>query len=247
MINKNIKQNKGQVAVVVLLVSAVLLTLGLSASRKAVTDTKIDTDEELLKEAFNTAESGINNYINVGVTSYDAGDGGKAVISSLKIGGQNSISSEGQVLANNNQLFWLVNHNSNGSIGSTYYDGGSININLDAGFVGALKIDYFYIEGGIYKVKRLICNYGGSTLISNPSPSCSPLSIIGSSLLISAIPLGAPSTITLSGSSNFPLQGEEITSVGTASNGVKTQVKTRNVYQVPSFFLESITAKNIIQ
>ena len=40
------KQNKGQVAIVVLLASAILLTLGISASKQTVTDTKIETDEE---------------------------------------------------------------------------------------------------------------------------------------------------------------------------------------------------------
>ncbi|MDD2482862.1 MAG: hypothetical protein PHE71_01085 [Candidatus Shapirobacteria bacterium] len=60
---KNNQSNQGQIAIIVLLASAILLTLGMSASRKTVTDTKVDTDEELLKEAFNTAESGINNYL----------------------------------------------------------------------------------------------------------------------------------------------------------------------------------------
>ena len=56
--------NKGQVALIVLLISAVALTLGLSASKKAITDTKVDKNEAELKDAFNVAESSIDQYLS---------------------------------------------------------------------------------------------------------------------------------------------------------------------------------------
>jgi len=49
---------QGQVVLMVLLASALILTLGLSASRQATVETKIDTDQEMLKKAFNAAISG---------------------------------------------------------------------------------------------------------------------------------------------------------------------------------------------
>jgi hypothetical protein len=253
---KNNKNNQGQIAIIVLLVSAVLLTLGLSASKKTITDTKVNTDEELLKEAFNTAESGINNYLNSGglSTSYSTSDGGKATVGSLPIGNADSLSSEGLVAANTPQLFWLVKHNTDGSVGSNltdYYTGSNpLTLTVDPGFNGALKVDYFYIEGGVYKSERFGCRYDNN---NNPDFNngfnriCSSLTLPVNRLLLVVTPLGASTNITLSGGSAFPLQGEELTSIGTAGNGVKTQVKTRNIYQIPSFFIESITAKNSIQ
>jgi len=245
---KNNKQNKGQVAIIVLLASAILLTLGISASKQTVTDTKIDTDEEALKEAFNTAESGINNYLNNGGSSYTTGGGG-ATVDSATIGGSNQIFSEGQVLANYNQLFWLVNHNENGSIGETYYSS-NFSIVADNSDV-ALKVDYFYIDGSDnYQVARFGCYSGvnASFVGFGDSSNCNNISVVGKkSLLVSVTPLGGSAKITISGGSAFPLQGEELTSTGVTNSGVKTQVKTRYIYQIPSFFMEAITAANVIQ
>lgn len=253
MINKikNNQSNQGQIAIIVLLASAILLTLGMSASRKTITDTKVNIDEELLKEAFNTAESGINNYLLDNTkTTYDSGDGNSAVVSSLPIGNANSLTSEGKAPTNTPQLFWLVNHNIDGTIGNTYYGSATATLAVDTGYNGALKIDYYYLEGGIYKVRRLGCNYGGSTVVngfSSDTSTCSNLTLPPNALLLIVTPLGSETNLTLSGSSVFPLQGEELTAVGTAGSGVKTQIKTRNVYQLPPFFFESITAQNIIQ
>lgn len=252
--NKKIKNNKGQVAVIVMLVSAVLLSLGLSVSKRAVIDTNVSTDEELLKEAFNAAESGINNFLNTNQAQYDAGDGSRATVDFLDIGGtSNNLSSEGLVLAGSNQLFWLVNHNDNSSIGSTYYSNSdpTITLNVDSGFSGALKIDYFYIDaGGNYKVSRLGCNYGGGNTVggfSSNTSDCSNLILLGKSLLLMVTPIGGSTNLTILGSAVFPVQGQQLTAVGITDSGVKTQIKTRNIYQIPIFFTEAITAKNIIQ
>jgi hypothetical protein len=251
-INKNNKNNKGQIAIIVLIVSAIVLTLGLSASKQTVTDTKVDTDEVSLKEAFNTAESGINNYLNGGGESYTT-TGSNAIVNFTPIGGDTSISSEGVIPANKNQLFWLVNHTSTGGIGTDYYGSNSVKLCVsDSSFSGALKIDYFYVNGGAYKVKRWGYNFGGGSVVNGFNPNTSScidtvdLSA-GSPLLISITPLGSATSLTISGSSPFPSQGEDLTSIGTVTSGVKTQVKTRYAYQIPSFLLDSLTAVGKIE
>ena len=249
-----IKNNKGQIAIIILLASAIVLTLGLSASKSAVTDTKVDTDEELLKEAFNTAESGINNYLNTGNKDYITTGSGANVVSTI-IGDADSLSSEGVVPANKNQLFWLVNHDADGNIVTTdYYQGSSIDITTGVGFTGALKVDYFYIDnGGVYQVQRLGCRYdnNSNSAFNNGFSSCSTLNITANTkpLLLAITPFGAATslTITSSGSSPFPSQGEEIAASSTTDNGIKTQIKTRYIYQIPSFFLDAITAKNVVE
>jgi Tfp pilus assembly protein PilX len=75
------KRESGQVALIVLIVSAVVLTLGLSTSKRTVTENKITTEEGLLKEAFNVAESGIEYYLSTGSTAYtDVGSSGTAYV-----------------------------------------------------------------------------------------------------------------------------------------------------------------------
>ena len=71
MINKN---SKGQIALVILVISAIVMTIGLSVSKKTVVETKITTDEEQLKQAFNAAESGIDNYLGTGRKTFTASD-----------------------------------------------------------------------------------------------------------------------------------------------------------------------------
>jgi len=250
MINKikNNKFNQGQIAIIVLLASAVLLTLGLSASRKTITDTKIDTDEQLLKEAFNTAESGINNYLNNQEINYSDSSGNSAIISTQSLGGGTSLVSDGIVTANTPQLFWLVDHDDQGNISTTHYPPAStLRISVDSTFQAALKIDYYYKNGTTYSVNRSGFNFHpiNSTVngySSIPTNKYTEITTINDSLLIVITPIGAPTRLTLSGSHSFPNQGEDITAVGTAGNGVKTQIKTRNTYQIPSFFLEAITA-----
>ena len=254
MINKNqnlIKQNKGQIAIIVLLASAIILTLGLSVSKKTITETKITTDEESLKQVFNTAESAINNYLNTGVVNYTTEGSGATVVSSV-VGNSSSLVSEGQILANSNQLFWLVNHDTDNNIGSGYYTGTSVDLKVNDGFNGSLKIDYFYKDaGGNFGVKRLGYNFGGNDLVTGFSANASTTVTLdltaGSPLLLSIIPLGAPTGLTLSGSSNFPGQGEELIASGSTGSDVKTQIKTRYIYQAPSFLMDAITARNIIQ
>lgn len=256
MKNNKIKQNKGQIAIIILLASAIVLTLGLSVSKSTITNTKVDTNEESLKTAFNIAESAINNYLSTGSENYSI-EGSEATVVSSSIGGGslNSLSSEGEVLNNTNQLFWLVNHNIDGSIGTSatdyYPQSGNLTLDVDSGYSGALKIDYFYIEGGVYKVQRLGCNYNNSNVVVGYDSSivnCSNLNLAGRNpLLVVVTPLGSPTTITISGNSSFPVQGQELTANSSTENGIKTQIKTRNMYQVPSFFIDAITAKNIIQ
>lgn len=253
------KFNRGQIAIIVLLVSAVVLTIGLSSSRKAITDLKVDTNEELLKEAFNTAESGINNYLSSGNKTYTGSNSSGASVSVTTIGGENSLSSEGLVQDGSNQLFWLVNHDENDNIETgddDYYSGDTILIKSSKNNV-ALKIDYFYIDdGGIYQVYRRICKYSGfdasnisdkADFINDCSSGFTLPTSVGNSLLLSITPIGGATEITIIGSANFPAQGEELTSVGTANNGVNTQIKTRNTYQIPSFLTEAIVARNVIK
>ena len=251
------KNNQGQVAILVLLVSAVLLTLGLSASKKTILDTKINTDEELLKEAFNAAESGINNYITNNVGQYSDNSGGNAVVSSVDIGGNtNELVTEGIIPVNTSEFFWLVSHkDSDGTVDlNNYYNSNSFSISVDTDFTGALKITYFYLTvGGVYESKTLGRNFGSGTFngfTSVPSGTDEVTLTVdpGSKpLLLVVTPLGGSTKLTLSGASTFPKQGQELTSVGSVGDGIKTQIKTRNVYQIPLFFTEAVTVKNNIQ
>lgn len=264
------KNQKGQVILIVLIISALIMTIGLSLSRKAVVETKIDTDEELLKEAFNVAESGIDYYLGTGSTNYVPSDlTKKSEIQVKEIGvSQTFLNFNEFHIENNSAMFWLVGHDTDGNIDmATYYNASNISICVPNSFIGSLKVDYYYVNGGNYSVSRtgynfssvgnLINGYVDSHTVANNSCSA-PLGLkkvdldlgLGNTpLLLSVAPIFSGAKVSLLGTAEFPSQGSEISSVGKAGdleNGVNRRVTVQNRYKVPSFLFEAITAGNSI-
>ncbi len=243
MTKQIIDRSGGQVALVVLLISAVVLTLGLSISRKTVVETRIDTDEELLRQAFNTAESGVDYYLSTGETRVSLEDGSSASINTSNIGeGSGVLDFDEVTTANQNSVFWMSGHDEDGIIqlsGGTYFNGDSVRLCVNDSFVGAVKVDYFYYDSGTssFNVKRMGYNINSSNYIQNyidrtPSNgSCSARSsmkqidvtgLLGSStsrsLMMAVTPLGGSTRLVVSSASGvFPSQGEEIIGTGTVT------------------------------
>jgi hypothetical protein len=237
---KNIKKQAGQVVLMVLLASALVLTLGLSASKQATVETKIETDQELLKKAFNAAESGIEYYLGTGNTNYSGGESNGLADLAVKIVGDSKTLSFGNMTLDGSfDYFWLVNHNEDGTLGNEYYNSISNPHNLNVCTVdrsqAKLKISYFYKSDlGVYGVKN-VDEDTVSGCISNFDLSS------GNSLLLSVIPLGKSVKLELTGGVNFPVQGEEISSTGKVS-GVNNTVTVVNKYVVPEFLLEAVSS-----
>ncbi len=238
MKNKLNKQ-KGQVVLMVLLASALVLTLGLSASKQATVETKIETDQELLKKAFNAAESGIEYYLGTGNKSYDIGENeGVANLSTKTVGDSDTLSFGNKTLDGNFDYFWLVNHNADGTIGNEYYSTPTnpytVNICTGDGSETKFMINYYYNNGGVYGVKNEEQETSDGC-VSNFSLAD------GNSLLLSVMPVGNSVTIKLEGGTKFPVQGEEISSTGAVS-GVNNTVTVVNKYVVPEFLLEAVSS-----
>lgn len=250
---RNILKESGQIVIIVLLASALVLTLGMSMSKKTVTETRIDSDEELLKQAFNTAESGIEYYLAIGETIYNSGNGTANVSVSIIGGDSNSLTSDGVVLNGKPFLFWLVDHNSDDSVSSDSEDrfSGTISeVCVDGDFNGALKVDLFTLGiGETHSIDRFGYNMNGLSTVNgfdSIADECTGPIIVNGGMLLAITPIGDSSNITITGNSNFPAQGEEIISIGKMDNGVNTKVKVINRYQVPVFMLESISSGNSV-
>ena len=245
------KRVGGQVALIVLLVSAVVMTIGLSMSEKAVVETKIDTDEELLKKAFNAAESGIDYYRGTGEESYDADDGrSSAMVEVSDLGGGEELIIDNFTAENGTVFFWLVGHDADDNIDEgSVYGGASFDISPKADFEGSLKVSYFYKDGLEYKVKRFGFNYGADNTVANfeAKSGDTTIDVLGTPLLVAVTPIFEGTQLSLKGSENFPVQGEEIRATGEVddeSMGVIQKVRVRDVYRVPAFMLDGMTAVN---
>jgi hypothetical protein len=236
MKNKLIKQG-GQVVLMVLLASALVLTLGLSASKQATVETKIETDQELLKKAFNAAESGIEYYLGTGDTGYSGGESeGMADLAVKTVGDADTLSFNNMTLDGSFDYFWLVSHNSDGTLGSNYYSSLDPDLNVCTvdGSETKFKIGYYYVSGGVYGVRNVEENTSNGC-VSNFSLSA------GNSLLLSVMPIGDNTKIKITGGASFPVQGEEISSTGKVS-GVNNTVTVVNKYVVPEFLLEAVSS-----
>jgi len=257
-------RERGQMILLVLLIAAVIMTLGLSLSKRSVGEIKIDVDEELSKKAFDTAESGINYYKKTDQAEYNVQDESgtsKANIAVSALPVENSVSFS-PTSSGNSEYFWLVNHGGDGSLGSTYFDDVA-EVCMSTGYIGAIKIDYFYLDGTDYKVRRYGFNIGNSLTKRvegftdlGVGAVCSgnlDFAVLPHSVLLAITPVFSDGTISVvnkSGGKDFPSQGNEITSVGQAGNiesmPVNRSVKVIDRYKVPGFLLEAISAEGNI-
>jgi hypothetical protein len=258
------KNNKGQVALIVLLLSAVAMTIGLGMSRKTVVDTKVETDEESLKQAFNTAESGVEYYLGTGGTHFTAIDNlSIADIVVGNIGEGSTINLNQYTLNNSNLAYWLVGHDANGDIDeAVVYGGDSLSVCMENSFDRAIKVDYFYSNAlGNYQVQRFGYNLtldlvNGFTNVTPVQGNCisgyreQSLGVtLGAGItptLLVVKPIGGGGRFYLLGNNGtFPIQGISISAtgiVGDVETGVKRKINVIQTYQVPSFALEAITA-----
>jgi len=251
----------GQVALVVLVVSAVALTLGLSLSKKTVIETQVETDEEALKQAFNAAESGVDYYLSTGTTKYTAPDGkSMAEVTVSNVGGSEVISFGDYTPENNYTYFWLVSHFDDGSINyGDYYRGDRIDVCVEGGFAGSLLMGYFFRDGsGNFGQKRYVINFGGSQSIPNqsnlPNGSCNsgsgprlPVVAGTTPLLITVMPLFGGGRIAIEnvGGNLIPIQGTQISSLGkagevSATTGVSRRLSVEKRYKIPGFAMEAV-------
>ena len=251
----------GQVAIIVLIVSALMVTVGLSLSKKATVETKIDTNEEALKKAFNAAESGIEYYLGTGRTDYGAPDDlSSAKVTTRNIEGEGGRLDFGEyVPVNGVEYYWLVNHNTDGSLGSTYYSG-PLSV-CGVAFTGSLEINQFYLSGGNFGVKRYGFNFNNNVatqvneFTNSTGMACVSITpLVSNPILVTLTPIFNGGRFYIQGGGIFPSQGVEIFSLGTAggfsgdSNAVEINKKLRVLrrYKLPYFLLSGVVSETSV-
>lgn len=251
---------KGQVAIIVMLVSALMITVGLSLSKKTTVETKIDFNEEALKKAFNAAESGIDYYLATGLTAYRSSDNlSEANVVSENIGGANQLDFNEFTPQNGVQYFWLTDHESDGSLGLGYYSN-TFQICTKNNFSGSLEISRYYLNGGVYGVKRYGYDFDNANQVNqfedNFADDCTPnIDSEGNTILVAVTPIFSGGEIYMSGPVNFPIQGEKINSTGSAGvifgeAEVDSKINKRLIverrYRFPYFLLSAVVSETSV-
>ncbi|MFA6602538.1 MAG: hypothetical protein WCT01_01920 [Candidatus Shapirobacteria bacterium] len=265
------KHQTGQVSLLVLLVAAVITTLGLSVSQKTVLETKIDTDEEALKQAFSSAESGIEYYLGSGATTtdgkltYTSPDGkSQAKVEVTPLGTTSEIDFGSPVLAGDYEYYWMAPHNPDGSLNMTSgsYEGSQIKLCLSSGSLAEVVL--LYQDGTEVSSLRRVVNFSDNVVNGVNSTSkvdCGAdwmgvmvdFGATGTKILVAVSPLGASTNMKIQSETgfSFPSQGSQITAVGEAGNisetggdPVRSKVAVQDRYKLLPFLLNPISAKD---
>ncbi len=124
--NKNRqRKSSGQALIAIMLIMAAALTLGLAASQQVVTDLKITRRQEESAKAYAAAEAGVEKAL-VGESVSQPLDLGGGVITSVEqkvVGGNKTVIWPNEISKGQGMIFWLVDHDANGNIGSNYFQG----------------------------------------------------------------------------------------------------------------------------
>jgi len=249
----------GQVAIIVMLVSALMITVGLSLSKKTTVETKIDFNEEALKKAFNAAESGIDYYLATGQKTYSSEDNlSEANVAVENIGGgSNELNFDEFTPENGVQYFWLVGHDSNGDL-SGYYNG-NFSVCADD-FDGSMEISQYYLDGTTYGVKRYGYDFGNSNQVNGfpdyfDADCTNSIASGGNTILVAVTPIFAGGEIYMQGNNDFPIQGEKINSTGSAGvvfdgtqeeSKINKKLSIERRYKFPYFLLSGIVSETSV-
>lgn len=166
-----IKDNSGQIVLLLVLITVVGLTIGLSLISRTVTDVRISSQIEQSGRAFSAAEAGVENALQ-SINSGAITPTGSLSINNLEAEANYSIKTYGgtsdvlvfnQTEANATQLIWLIDHDNARNIviptppavGPVSYDSAvDICWGSDPNTDPAVEVSLYYISGGEFRIAK---------------------------------------------------------------------------------------------
>ena len=157
------KGNSGQTLLIILLIAAVILTVGLAIASYSITDIKISQQEEASARAFSAAEAGIEESLKIGSATNTTVGNITAQVSEIAQGGNKDFNFGGLKFASGELTnVWLIGHTAQGELNpsESFPSNGKITICWgESNMVGndnppALEASLIYKDGANYKVIR---------------------------------------------------------------------------------------------
>lgn len=115
------KSENGQVVLIILLVMAVLFTLGLSAVSRSITDIRISEQSQESARAFWTAQAGLEKALLGQAGTQGTVDDVTYTVTKSTLGGSENFVLEDKLSANDNFTYWLIGHNDTGQIDANQF------------------------------------------------------------------------------------------------------------------------------
>lgn len=229
--------NKGQITLVVLLTSTVILIIGAGMMSRSVTDMRLSAQLEESNESLSAAEAGIENGLNIdipdpsiptdcslGLTFFDSKMQADCTVSLLGI----SEYSMGLVKKTESKTIWFVKHNTDGTldVNGPKYNGG-ITIKWDP----PTPVEFYIIygNGANYDLDRTVVGAGTEIFLS--------ASYANRWVFLRLKPLESDITVKVTPSSPLPAQGRRIESTGITRTGVRRKIIYEQWYpNLPALF-----------
>ena len=169
MIKAGSQWDRGQVVLILVLLTVVGLTIGLSLISRTITDVRISSQIEQSSRAFSAAEAGIetalSSNIAVGPTGTVNLPGASANYAVKTIGGTSDIMLLPLTQEGDTQNVWLIGHNDDDSLneaGIAYPVDQTLEIcwGSKSGASPAMLISIFYKDSGQYKIAKKVFDPG---------------------------------------------------------------------------------------
>lgn len=256
------KRNSGQVVLMLVLITIVGLTIGLSLISRTITDIRISSQIEQSGRAFSAAEAGVENALKASViggpTQTVTLPGASGSYSVTQVGGTTAVVSFPVTSPGEVQTLWLSDHNADGTLNESsgnYSPSASLDIcwGTDLNITPALAVNLFYKSGTTYKVVRgaydqnAASRGNGFAAVDSAGSYCSSnfrfkktitpttdFGLAGSDklLFLRVTPVYENAVFAVSPSANLPAQGKVITSVGQTDTGVVRKIQVTQGYNV---------------
>jgi hypothetical protein len=218
----------GQALVVILLVMAVALTVGLAVVSRSITEVGISTTQKESAQALANAEAGIEQAL-AGNVSLPSG------VTSVPVGGNNEVSIPEPLVAGESVTIFLAGHTAAGDLDTTVqYAGADLGLCWGQDDVNpAVEVTVYYKSGANYLVSRTAVDPNANRAAQNNfsttdnNPSCpsgktyqhyKKIAMPVGTLLMMRVRLlynqDTPQYLAVKGSSAIPIQGQDITAVG---------------------------------
>ena len=220
---------RGQALVVILLVMAVALTVGLAVVSRSVTEVGISTTQKESAQALAAAEAGIEQAL-AGNVSLPTG------VTTVPAGGSNDLEVPESLVAGESVTIFLSGHDASQNFvaGLDEYTGADLGLCWGQDNVNpAVEVTIYYKSGANYLVTRQAIDPNSNRAAQNNfsgtdnNPSCpivrtyqhyKKITMPAGTLLMMRVRMlynqDTPQYLAVKGSSAIPVQGQDITAVG---------------------------------
>jgi len=268
--NSKFKNNRGQIALIVLAIMAVALTTTVSVSQRVINDLRVSYQQQESAKAFLGAEAGMEealrrlksgeqiSQIDTEQIAQSVGISEIVVNQPVTQGGGEEFNYPVTLEPGQTAVIWLRDHNSDGTLNeSSGYNGENINFCWQTG--AAVEVIYFYRSGANYSIRRFAFDTNetrrsSENHFSAPTmSSCADLSTgatldltAGTPLFLVARPFYQSTQVTVEGMSGqtIPVQGAELTSAGAVAQGATKIARKIRVFRgwsaPPSSFFQGL-------